>query len=228
MVDGNWKKYHRNFAGLISAKYRSKAKWWAWHGGTVYFFSNSFAEKVIKCLNLRMTVCPDWVSPPPKSWARVLFKLVLLTLHIAPTIISFSLLDALTPAPAALTHYWLATRIVFWSEPPSVASTGSILKQLQIETFIASLSSRANLVHNGAFGASDGIKSNMISINNMFISYIGPPFMCLSPLLLNSPLPQLVLLPPRLIPTPAHIIFVCSLLLCHSHVAKVLLSGAVC
>ena len=142
------------------------------------------------------------LSFPPTKIVGQGFVQISLTYTIAPTIISFSLLDALTPAPAALTHYWLATRIVFWSEPPSVASTGSILKQLQIETFIASLSSRANLVHNGAFGASDGIKSNMISIN-MFISYIGPPFMCLFPLPLDSSFPSLFYYP-RLISTRPH------------------------
>jgi hypothetical protein len=50
---------------------------------------------------------------------------------IAPAITRSPSLDALVPAPAASTHYRRATCVAFWSELPSVTSTGSILKQLR-------------------------------------------------------------------------------------------------
>ncbi len=69
--DNGWltgidKIYRRNSVGLISAKYPSNAKWCARHGGNICFFSNSFAEKVIKCRRLPTTVCWDGVFLPKK------------------------------------------------------------------------------------------------------------------------------------------------------------------
>ncbi len=115
------------------------------------------------------------VSPrflEPKSWQIAVSRLQCQTPYpITPTITCFLSLDAPAPASAALTHYRLLVRVVFWSEPASVASTRSVLKWLQNWSIIASPSLWMTLVHNWAFGASDGIKSNIISIT-MFTSYI--------------------------------------------------------
>jgi hypothetical protein len=46
--------------------------WWRY-----YFFSNSFAEKDIKCCRLRTTVCPDGVFFPPKPHTYIWLKSVL-------------------------------------------------------------------------------------------------------------------------------------------------------
>ncbi len=71
------KIYRRNSVGSMSAKYCSDAKWCAQHGRIIYFFSNSFAEKVIKCRRLHTTVCPDEVFSRQKKMAHLLLKSVL-------------------------------------------------------------------------------------------------------------------------------------------------------
>ena len=62
------KIYHRNSVQLISAKYRFDAKCWTWHSGVIYVFSNSFAEKVIKCHCLCTMVFLDGVFPCQNPW----------------------------------------------------------------------------------------------------------------------------------------------------------------
>ncbi len=78
MVDNNGKLYCRNSVRLITAKYRSNAKWCGRHSGVIYYFSNSFAKKVITCLSFSMAVCLDGIlflpfSNYPISILTVLF-----------------------------------------------------------------------------------------------------------------------------------------------------------
>jgi hypothetical protein len=82
----------------------------------------------------------------------------------------------------------------------------------KIETFNLSASSWAILVHNQAFGASNGINSNIIS-SAKITSHIGLPFICLfpRPLPLNSSFRSLFYYPWS-IPTHPHDFF--CLLLC--------------
>ncbi len=61
---------------------------------------------------------------------------------IAPSFVHFSSLDALAPAPLALTHHRQRVYISVWRDSPSVASTGPIFKRREIETFVTSSSWR--------------------------------------------------------------------------------------
>ncbi len=56
--------------------------------------------------------------------------------QITPLFVCFPLLDAPVPAPLASAHCQLAVCVTVWRNLPSVASTGPILRQSEIVTFV--------------------------------------------------------------------------------------------
>ena len=98
---------------------------------------------------------------------------------------------SLPQSPSPNSHHWMPPPV--WSEPPSVASTGSIMKWLlQNWNILTTLSSSRATPKQSGFQGHDGRKGSMyLKIN----SYIGPPFICQFPLPLNSSFRSSIQLP---------------------------------
>jgi hypothetical protein len=120
---------------------------------------------------------------------------------IAPAITRSPSLDALVPAPAASTHYRLATSVAFWSELASVTSTRSISKQLWIWNIYSVIVFASDPHTYSGFGARDVIKDHKVLL---ITSYIDPSYIFIFPLPLNSSFPCGSFYYLRSIPTRPH------------------------
>jgi hypothetical protein len=91
----------------------------------VYEFSQPPGSYVETCTSFYVFSGPRWLTEDK----------ILDPYQIAPSFVHFPTLNVLAPSSLASTHCWQRAHVSVWRNSPSVASTGPIFEQDEIETF---------------------------------------------------------------------------------------------